>query len=539
MLRHVLYVRKSHEDDTRQQKSIGDQLQTMKELARREERFVAHTFTEEKSAKEPHKRPAFDEMIRLIQEGEADAILCYHVNRLTRNMVEGGVLQHLLTRRVIKEIRTASEVFRSGDNILSFILQTAMSTQYSLDLENIVRDRIAAKVARGEYPQRAPEGYANNPFLHAIERDEKRFTLVQRAFHLMATGTYSLERIARLMNEEWGYRTRQAFRTGGGPISRSTLHRMFHDPFYTGHFLYKGALHSGKHEAMISWETHEAVKAVLGRSGATRAKHRSGEFSFVGLFVCGVCGRRVTAEAKRGRHGRGNYVYYHCSNYSVCGQPSVREEVVEAEVNRILCSVAVDPALRALCVEIIERIYGEEQAQAHQEMGQQHRSLEAAEQRMSRLVQMGIKGLLTDTEFAREKITLQKEINSLRGAAAMSGGRLEKAREGALEVVEFVTSAPGKFAGGTPEQRREIAARLGAVYELKDGKVRIEMHPVLVPLLRDDVEKEMKTGTIEPQISGSGSAKADSFKSAVSPGCGNGMMLETLRRVFEILLYAS
>src|SRR5258706_15591061 len=103
---YALYARKSQEDEGRQQQSIGDQIRLMTDLSQRMGLHLAYTLHEEKSAKEPYQRPIFDSLMAMVQGGQIDGILCYNVNRLARNMVEGGLLQHLLTKGVLKEIRT-------------------------------------------------------------------------------------------------------------------------------------------------------------------------------------------------------------------------------------------------------------------------------------------------------------------------------------------------------------------------------------------------------------------------------------------------
>src|SRR3989344_5574638 len=248
MKRYILYARKSQEEESRQQQSIDDQVRIMTEVAQRTGLAVVRTLTEEKSAKEPHQRPVFDRLLRYIRDGQAEAILCYHVNRLARNMVEGGELQHLLTKGLIQEIRTHSEVFTSLDNILPFVLQTAMSTQYSLDLSVHVKRGLYSKAAKGDFPGRAPEGYRNDVYNRLIESDPDRFDLIRKAWELMLTGRSSLETLLQLMTDQWGYRSRTARQSGGRPLTKSGLHHLFHNIFYTGWFYYGGELRQGKHQ---------------------------------------------------------------------------------------------------------------------------------------------------------------------------------------------------------------------------------------------------------------------------------------------------
>ena len=100
-IKYFIYARKSTEDEGRQVQSIGDQLDKLKERATELNLNIVRVFTESKSAKKPANRPIFDDMINLIQKGEADGILCWEVNRLSRNPVDSGNLSWLLQNGII------------------------------------------------------------------------------------------------------------------------------------------------------------------------------------------------------------------------------------------------------------------------------------------------------------------------------------------------------------------------------------------------------------------------------------------------------
>jgi site-specific DNA recombinase len=440
-------------------------------------------------------------------------------------MVEGGLLQHHLTKGTIKEIRTHNEVFRSGDNILPFVLQAAMSTQYSLDLSEHVRRGIDSKVQSGGYPQRAPEGYVNNLFEHTIEEDPERFLLIRQAWDLMLTGSYSLERLADKMNAEWGYITRKARKIGGSPMSTSCLHRIFNNLFYTGFFLRKGELIQGQHPAMITFPEFDAVQKILRRSGNIRPQHR--EFPYTGMVVCGNCGRPITAEHQKGRHRNGDYTYYHCPDNHRCQTGFVRQEKLEEEIECYLSSVAVDPGFRDLCIQVIDRMYTEASNEEHSQYEQQNRSLEDVQQQMSRLIKLSLKGMIIEEEFECEKSELQEKLNALKKETVRTENRLEEARANALEVAEFVTSAPYIFRDGNIQEKREIAKKLGVVYKIAGGKLELELHPLLVPLYNRP---------LEPLITGSESKKDGSYEPSVPLGWGEGTTFETFRCVWDLLM---
>ena len=81
-----LYARKSTDDEERQMLSIDAQLNELREYARKESLTIAREFIESMTAKEPG-RPVFNDMLRLVERGEADTLLAWHPDRLARNSV--------------------------------------------------------------------------------------------------------------------------------------------------------------------------------------------------------------------------------------------------------------------------------------------------------------------------------------------------------------------------------------------------------------------------------------------------------------------
>ena len=109
--KYFLYARKSSESEERQVQSIDDQINSLKILAKDEGLNVVDILFESKSAKAPGKRKVFEDMIQRIKAGEADGILCWEINRLSRNPVDSGTIQWMLQEEVIKSIQTIGRVF--------------------------------------------------------------------------------------------------------------------------------------------------------------------------------------------------------------------------------------------------------------------------------------------------------------------------------------------------------------------------------------------------------------------------------------------
>jgi hypothetical protein len=84
-----LYARKSTDDLSRQVRSIEDQLAELRQLARRKRLEIIDVFIEHQTAKLPG-RPVFNQMLDRVEHGEANGLLAWHPDRLSRNSLDAG-----------------------------------------------------------------------------------------------------------------------------------------------------------------------------------------------------------------------------------------------------------------------------------------------------------------------------------------------------------------------------------------------------------------------------------------------------------------
>jgi len=98
-IKYFLYARKSSESEDRQVQSIQDQIDRLKALAIQMKLEIVEVYEEARSAKQPNNRPLFLEMLERIERGEAQGIVCWQINRLSRNPVDSGTLQWMLQKR--------------------------------------------------------------------------------------------------------------------------------------------------------------------------------------------------------------------------------------------------------------------------------------------------------------------------------------------------------------------------------------------------------------------------------------------------------
>lgn len=306
-MNYIIYCRKSTDTEDRQVASLESQEKELLELAAKHGLHVVKILRESKSAK-AEGRPVFASLLSMIQRGRADAILCWKLDRLARNMADGGRVIDLLQRSVIKEIRTHDEIHRPSDNVLMIAVQLGMANQYIRDLSENVKRGIRTKLEHGVWHNTAPLGYQNDKTKKTIVLDPAAAPLIPVIFELYASGNYNLRTLTKTMYEK-GLRTK-----AGRNVDKTGIRRILQNPFYYGMMMSRGVAYEGKHEPLISKELFDRANDVL--SGKHQSKRQTHMFPLRGFLKCAVCGCGYTATLQKGK-----YVYYYCTNgKGVCSE---------------------------------------------------------------------------------------------------------------------------------------------------------------------------------------------------------------------------
>jgi len=298
-MNYIIYCRKSTDSEDRQILSLDSQEHELLAIAERHNLKITKVFKESMSAKSAG-RPIFNQMMKLICSGKADAILCWKLDRLARNFIDGGLVMDSLQKGVIKEIRTYESVHLPNETSFILAMQFGMANQYSRDLSINVKRGNREKLARGEWPNHAPYGYVNDKVTKTILLDFKSAHYFRRAFELYATGKYHLRQVAEILYND-GLRTYSGKKVGPGYI-----HKILKNPFYYGMMLREGKLYEGKHPPIITKTLFDQVQNVM--SGKFHSKEQKHFFHLRGLLKCADCGCMFTASKKKGHD------YYYCTN---------------------------------------------------------------------------------------------------------------------------------------------------------------------------------------------------------------------------------
>ncbi len=335
----VIYARKSTDREDKQILSIPSQIAALKEHALRHGLAITRELTEACSAREPG-RPIFGKLLADIAAGRVGAVLCWRLDRLARNPVDGGQLIHLLGKGFLKEIITTEGRYTgTGDQKFMLAVLFGAATKYTDDLSAGVKRGNGEVLKAGRIPGAPPLGYlkvrdrTGPKGAGKVVPDPERFELVRRVWQHALTGSYNVSEIWRLAANTWHLTSRPKGTSTGGLIKAGHIYKMLQNRFYVGQIVHAGQVFAGEHEAIVTAEQFERVQRTLRRSSAHRPSRH--ELRYRGMLHCGACGRLFVGERVKNRYGF-SYTYYRCGRrrqgYPMCGAPRSTEAQVDADI---------------------------------------------------------------------------------------------------------------------------------------------------------------------------------------------------------------
>src|SRR3989338_3817917 len=234
-MRYFLYARKSTDVEDKQVLSIEAQLAELRVLAKRDGLEIAQELVEKRSAKMPG-RPVFEEMLKGIERGEAQGIICWKIDRLSRNPVDSGRISWLLQRAVVQQIQTHDRTYLPQDNVLIMSVEFGMANEYIRQLSANTARGLRQKARNGHYPSVAPLGYLNDPRTKTIAVDRKKSKIVRAAFELYAQNGSRLEDVSHFLFENSIYtKPTKRWRDGGNrPLKKDQAKLILTNSFYYG-----------------------------------------------------------------------------------------------------------------------------------------------------------------------------------------------------------------------------------------------------------------------------------------------------------------
>lgn len=469
----AIYTRKSSESEDRQVLSIESQINELTDYAKKMNWQVVEIFSESKSAKAPG-REIFNKLYESIQSDAISELLCWKLDRLARNPIDGGTLIWAMEENKLKQIHTPQRSFcNTGNDKFWLQLEFGMAKKYVDDLSDNVKRGLKTKVENGWYPSKAPLGYLNDKENKTIKPDPERFKIVRALWDLMLTGSYTPPQILRIASEKYGLRTKLYKSGGGNPVAYSYIYDIFSNPFYYGAFRYWGSVYKGKHKPMITQEEFDNVQALMTSDFTTRPK--SYEFAYTGLIRCGECGASITAEHKTNHRYGCKYVYYHCTKRKKkCTQKYIQEPELTGQIVSFINSLSIDKDILDIALSIIDRQRDSIISKNGAVISSLQNRISKADQSLAELLTIKLRKLLSDEDFLSKKAELERELNHLGNQLANTKRNPNYVSEKSVEVFEVVSTMKTKFQNGSKRKRRSILSQVGSNLNLTDKKLLIE-----------------------------------------------------------------
>lgn len=488
-IKYFAYVRKSTEGDERQALSIDSQKDKVREFFSGLD--IVEVLEEKHTAFKPYSRPVFAEMIKRLDKGEAQGIIAWHPDRLSRNEIDASTITYMVRTGLIKDLKFGSYNFdNSPEGIMMLQLALSQSQYFSSKLGKDVKRGLEKKFEMGWQPNIAPEGYLNKrddvKGQSSIIIDKTTFPLLRRAFDLMLTGTYTVPQVLDKLNGEWGFKTKRFRSRGGKPMSRSALYRIFTSPFYAGIISYNGKENKGKHKPMINLEEYDKIQLIMGRNGKPRNQKK--DFAYTGLIHCKECGCLITADIKhkviKSNGELRSYTYYCCTHkrkdYS-CRQQAITRTDLEIQIEKELEKYQIKPDFLDVGLEIIKDLEKEETDKNFAVKTSAGKTAEAIKEEMKNLTKMRCRDLIGDEEYLESKNELMRELSRL--DSNESGYNTdEKVIELTKKTFHLAIYGRKQLLEGDNEAKRQVISALGSNWTLEQKKIEMLAYKWLEPI---------------------------------------------------------
>jgi DNA invertase Pin-like site-specific DNA recombinase len=242
----------------------------------------------------------------------------------------------------------------SANELMIWNILLAVAEGQSNMISEKVKKGNREKLEQGKFIGYSPTGYQNvvtqngdGSFKREILVDEEREEFIRKCFHLYSTDKYSMEEIARMMNNAGFTMKTKRSRNGkdkleekesGRNIIRGDIHSILRNPFYYGKF-YRENPDTGKwelfpknslatnYDPIISENLFNQVQKIIDSNNTRKNGYAKNSFKFRGLLECSFCGSMLTAEEmsrtykdKKSAKAKDS-IYYHCSNGKTISDP--------------------------------------------------------------------------------------------------------------------------------------------------------------------------------------------------------------------------
>ncbi|MBW8780377.1 MAG: recombinase family protein [Acidobacteria bacterium] len=304
------------------------QLEDCRRLARELGWEVAEEYVDnDVSAFSGKRRPRYEEMLEDLRSGLRDAVVVYHVDRLTRRPIELERFVEVVTDAKVRHVRfvAGGDVdVANGDGLLVLRMLSAVAANESASKSRRVRRKLDQVAAEGR-----PHGGSQRPFGYEADKVTVKADEAEVIRQLVARflAGESLRSLATWLDAE-SVRT-----VKGGPWRTPTLRDLLCSGRIAGLRTHRGeVVGPAVWEPIVTPADRERVLAVM-EAKKTSGRRAPRRYLLTGLLRCGKCGGVLYSSARATTR---RYVCSSGPDHGGCGRLTVvagpLEEFVAAAV---------------------------------------------------------------------------------------------------------------------------------------------------------------------------------------------------------------
>jgi site-specific DNA recombinase len=423
----AIYARVSTQEQEASGTSLQSQVEACRAYAAANGLKVVASFEEAMSGATLN-RPKLDRLREMVAAGQVDTVICFAVDRLSRDDTNLLVLAKELREHGC-ELKCATVPLQ--DTKEGKFLMSVLAAVAELDRASIVEKLMLGKrttIRKGKAILSSARPYGFKPIYGEgrLEGIEDELRVVKRIFDWMTKEHRSLGWIVRRLNED-GVPTVQGASKGWG---RAAIHGILKNPLYTGRLAWgKDRTFPAPHKPgqpssarqkrlarprpesewiivegvvprLISDEQFEAVREVLRRNKELQRRVPEEPYLLRGFLFCGECGARM-----RCHKNPNGQLCYQCTNRDTTikhkGRKCRMADEIEADVWRQVRATLGDAeVLRTLAMQEQPPVEQESMVQeAAAALLKAKEKLAKIEQQADDLLDLFVKGTITKAQF--------------------------------------------------------------------------------------------------------------------------------------------
>lgn len=342
------YLRLSNEEaDEGESSSIKNQRMIIQDYCERNEILLVRVFIDDGWSGGNFDRPAFQEMIALLEQGKANIVITKDLSRLGRDMREASYYaEQYFPEHGIRYLTVADNFDTEQENVMA-PFQFAMNEVYLRDGSRKVKEVLKAKREKGLYCACAPYGYVKDPRnKNRLVPDEETAPIIRRIFEAAANGDSS-RKIAMELNRDGimpplkykvlykGNFSEDGAARASDLWNYTTVKRILKNPVYLGHTLLgksrkvsvkskkklnvpkdQWAVTENTHEPIITQEVFDLAQFNLGKGTFDFRQYDHVRRSiFSGIAFCAQCGHALCSCGTVYKGEREKYWYLSCNRH--------------------------------------------------------------------------------------------------------------------------------------------------------------------------------------------------------------------------------